>query len=301
MKNILLKSLIAFVSICTGANVWAQLILPQASPKSMVMQTVGLTDISIDYSSPAVRGRAIFGSLVPYDKVWRAGANAATKITFSKDVTINTVVVPKGSYSILMIPDRIEWTVILNKDASVSAEAYNKDLNITAFKVLPYTVPSAAVVTSNATNMITERLTYCFSDYSNEATTVNMLWEKVRISFQVNVDTEKQASDNIDKTINGIWGIYNNSARYYLDKKDYDKALIYANQSVASNDLWFNNWVKAQILFAKGLNEEAYIHAAKAKEIGDKLPAGNFFFKDEVEKALSDWAAYAPKAKKKGK
>ena len=301
MKNSHLKSFMAFISILVTSSVSAQLVLPQQSPKSSVMQTVGLTEITIDYSSPAVKGRAIWGELVPYDKVWRAGANSATKITFSKDVTINNVLVPKGSYSILMFPDRIEWTVMINKDASVSAEAYNEEMNITKFKVLPYTLPSAAVVTSSASNMITERLTYSFSDFTNEMTKINMLWEKIRISFQVNVDTEKQSTENIERATNGIWGIYNNAARYYFDKKEYDKALGYANQSIASSDLWFNNWVKAQILSAKGLNSEAYTHAAKAKEIGDRLPAGNFFFKAEVEKALVDWAAFAPKQNKKGK
>ena len=107
--------------IGTAVSVSAQLTLPQPSPKAMVMQTIGYTEVTIDYSSPAVKGRTIWGELVPFDKIWRAGANSATKITFSKDVTVNGAAVPKGSYSIFMIPTKEgRWTVIINKDATAS-------------------------------------------------------------------------------------------------------------------------------------------------------------------------------------
>lgn len=301
MKRNLFKITLAILALFQMSTVSAQLVLPQPSPKASVMQTVGLTEITIDYSSPGVKGRTIWGDVVPYDKVWRAGANSATKITFSKDVVINDVKVPKGSYSILIIPGRVEWIIIINKDATVSADAYNQEMDMVRIKVLPAIGPSLAVITPDANSMITERLTYSFSDFTNEMTNINMQWANVKISFNVKVETDKQATENIEKATGGVWGIYNNSARYYYDKKDYEKALGYVNQSIASSDQWFNNWVKAQILSAQGKNEEAYIHAAKAKELGDKAPAGNFFFKDAVEKALVDWAAYAPKPKKKGK
>ncbi|MFM9944843.1 MAG: DUF2911 domain-containing protein [Bacteroidia bacterium] len=305
MKSKLFKISIAIIAFLQISNVAAQLVLPQPSPKASVMQTVGLTDITIDYSSPGVKGRVIWGDVVPYDKAWRAGANSATKITFSRDVTINGTAVPKGSYSIIMTPGRIDWTVHINKDAAASADAHKPELDIVKIKTSTITTSVAAadgVVSLIGSQISTERLTYNFSDFTNEEVTVNMLWEKIKISFTVKVDTEKQAVENIDKATNGVWGIYNNSARYYLDKKDYDKALGFVNQSLASSDQWFNNWVKAQILAGQGKNEEAYIHAAKAKELGDKASAGSFFFKDAVEKALVDWAAFAPKApKKKGK
>ena len=307
MKKKLLKISLASLALFLFLNVSAQLVLPQPSPKASVMQTVGLTDITIDYSSPAVKGRTVWGDLVPFDKVWRAGANSATKITFSKDVLIEGVSVPKGTYSILMVPGKIDWTVHINKDANVSSESHKADLDIVKIKTVNsakvYATPTIAADGTGSASIsqdFIERLTYNFSDFTNESVCINMLWEKVKISFIVNLDTDKQASENIDKATSGVWGIYNNSARYYFDKKDYDKALGYVNQSIASSDQWFNNWVKAQILAAKGLNEEAYVHAAKAKELGDKTPAGSFFFKDAVEKALVDWAAYAPKPKKKG-
>jgi len=288
MKKKLSSISFALATLFFAFNSSAQLVLPQPSPKASVTQTVGLTDITIDYSSPEVKGRTIWGDLVPYDKIWRAGANSATKITFSKDVKINDISIPKGSYSIFIIANKIEWTIIINKDATASADAYKQDMDIVRIMSLPK---------SNMTE-ITERLNYNFSNFTNELVDITMSWEKMKVTFTVKVDTEKQATENIDKATSGIWGIYNNSARYYLDKKDYDKALNYVNQSIASSDQWFNNWVKAQILFAKGMNTEAYVHAAKAKELGDKNIDG-FFFKDAVEKALRDWSGYAPKTKKK--
>ena len=300
MKKNLFKISLAFLALFLFVNVSAQLVLPQPSPKASVMQTVGLTDITIDYSSPAVKGRTIWGDLVPYDKVWRAGANSATKITFSRNVIINKINIPKGSYSLFIIPSKSEWTIILNEDPTASTDSYKADMDITRIYVLP-TFTSNSAVSNDANSGIVERLTYNFSDFTNESTKINMLWEKVKVTFTVQVETDKQAVENIDKSTSGIWSIYNNSARYYFDKKDYDKALGYVNQSIANSEQWFNHWVKAQILSAKGLNEEAYTYAAKAKELGDKASAGSFFFKDAVEKALVDWAAYAPKPKKKGK
>lgn len=289
MKKHLLKLAIAVVALLQFNSLKAQLVLPAASPKASVMQTVGLTDITIDYSSPGVKGRKIWGELVPYDKIWRAGANSATKITFSRDVTIEGTVVAKGTYSILMIPTQSAWTVIINSDANVVAEEHKPEKDIV--RILANT--SGSVVGNSV-----ERLAFTITDFSNESANINMMWEKIVVSFKVIVDTDKQAIENIDKAVNGTWSIYNNSARYFLDKKDYDKALGYSNQSLALADKWFNNWIKAQILAAKGMNAEAYTHAAKAKELGDKDP-NSFFFKDQVEKALVDWAAFAPKPKKK--
>ncbi len=114
----------------------------------------------------------------------------------------------------------------------------------------------------------------------------------------MNCATSKQAVENIDKTLGATWQVYNSAARYYYDLKEYDKAMGYVNQSLALSDQWFNNWVKAQIYAAKGMTKEAYNHALKAKELGDKNPAG-FFFKDQVEKGIADWKPADTGKKKK--
>lgn len=275
MKNTFKLLAAALLSLQLG-TAQAQLQLPQPSPKASVMQQVGLTDITIDYSSPAVKGRTIWGELVSYDKVWRAGANAATKITFSKDVTIEGANVAKGTYSIFMIPTKAEWTIAINKDVNASEGSYKESDDVVRIKAAPRAIENH------------ERLTYNFTDFNEEGATVNMEWEKVRVSFKVAVATGKQAAENIDKTLGATWMQYNNAARYYYDQKDYNKALEYSNMSLNLSNQWFNNWVKAQILAAKGMTKDAYAYAVKAKELGDKNPEG-FFFKSQVEKALEEW------------
>jgi len=263
----------------------AQLQLPQPSPKASVMQQVGLTDITIDYSSPAVKGRNIWGELVPFEKVWRAGANSATKITFSKDVTVEGAIISKGSYSIFIIPSSATWTVIINKDANASEDSYKQENDLVRFVVTPKTVESR------------ERLQYSFSDFTEESTSVNMEWEKIRITFKVVLATSKQAAENIDKALGSTWSQYNNAARYYFDQKDYNKALEYVNLSLTLQNHWFNNWVKAQVLAAKGMTKDAYAYALKSKELGDKN-LESFWYKAQVEKALEDWKAAGTGKKK---
>lgn len=275
---------IALLSASTFA--FAQVQLPQPSPKASVTQTAGLTDITIDYSSPAVKSRTIWGELVPFDKVWRAGANAATKITFSKDVTINGTAVAKGTYSVFAIPSKAEWTIIINKDANASESQYKQENDIVRIKAAPSVIPHR------------ERLAYSISDFNDDKATVSLEWEKVKVSFDIVLATAKQADENVDRSLGEIWRTYNNTARYYYDQKNYDKALTYINQSIAASNQWFNNWVKAQILAAKGDTKSAYEHALKAKGLGDENPQG-FFFKDQVEKALAEWKPATDSKKKK--
>ena len=274
-----MKKIFLFLSFATAAILPAnaQLQLPAASPKAQVMQTVGLTEITIDYSSPAVKGRKIWGDLVPYDKLWRAGANAATKITFSKPVTIEGKKVDKGSYSIFIIPSATgDWTIVLNTDASVSADDYAQDKDLLRIKAKPSAIANR------------ERMAFEVLDFTTSTAVVAMEWEKVRVGFTVSMDTENQAQENIKSTLGGSWRSYNSAARYMMEKKDLETALKYANQSLSLSDEWFNNWTKAQILAEKKMYKEASANAARAKELGDKDPKG-FFFKDQVEKALVEW------------
>lgn len=256
---------------------FAQLQLPQPSPKAQVMQTVGLTDLTIDYSSPAVRGRTIWGGLVPFDQLWRAGANAATKITFSKDVTIDNTPLAKGSYSVFMIPSSAGWTVILNKDASASEETYKQENDVVRIKTFPAAVQKK------------ERLQYSITNFTDDQATVDMEWENVRISFNVKLDTEKQALDNIKNATGSTWRVHANAARYHLEKKNLDAAITYIDQAIAlAGSEWYALWIKAQVLAEKKDYKNALVFAQRAKENGDKNPS-SFWYKEAVEAALKDW------------
>jgi hypothetical protein len=148
---------------------------PRPSPAAKVSQQVGITMVEVDYSSPAVKKRKIWGDLVAEGKLWRTGANASTKITFSKDVTIGGKPVPAGTYALLTIPTPKSWTVILNKDVSLGGnmDKYKQDQDVARFTVTPKTAPAR------------ERLTFIFSDVTDDAATLDMEWEKVRISIPI--------------------------------------------------------------------------------------------------------------------
>lgn len=273
------KIFLAFLLIPFLTSLQAQLQLPAPSPAASVKQTVGLTDVTIEYSSPGVKGRKIWGELVPYNEIWRAGANSATKITFSNDVTIEGTPVPKGSYSLFIKPAQNgNWTIMLNKNASAAVSDRKDPEDIVKINTKP--------VQSD----FNERLAFTITDFDDNQATINMEWENIRLPFTVRVDTDKQALANIDRTLGSSWRNYSNAARYMLEtKKDYDTGLTYVNRAIEiSPDQWYSHWIRAQLLREKGMNKEAYEAAQRAKTLGDKEGDG-FFFRSQVEKALAEW------------
>lgn len=282
MKNLIQLGFAVFMMAPVVAGAQA-LDLPRPSPNAKVSQVVGLTEITVEYSSPAVKGRTIWGALVPWGEVWRAGANAATKITFDKDVTFGTTAVPAGSYAIFVQPNKTApWTVIINKDwKQAGAFAYKKDSDVVRLDVKPQAIPAR------------ERLNYQFTDFGNAGGTLALDWEKVRLAIPFKVNTEAQAAANIAAYADSTWMPYNQAARYMLEqKKDHDAGLALVDKSIAIKETWFNLWTKAQLLADKGNKKEALPLAQKAQELGSKTPQG-FFFAAEVKKALTDWAAPA--------
>ena len=256
----------------------AQLQLPRPSPAAKLTQTVGLTEIGVEYSSPAVKGRKIWGALVPYGEVWRAGANQATKVTFSKDVTVGNTAVPAGSYGFFAIPTANEWTFILNKDFNQNgASNYKKELDVVRLQTQPKPIAHR------------ERLTYLISDFTDDAATLELEWEKVKVSLPIKLGTKAQALANIKAATDNAWAPLNSAARYMLESaKDYDAGLQLVDKSIAAKEHWFNLWTKAELLAAKGKRKEAVSYAERAKQLGEKTPQA-FFLADEVNKALHDW------------
>jgi hypothetical protein len=256
----------------------AQLDLPRPSPSAKVTQVIGLTEITVDYSSPAVKGRSIWGALVPYDQMWRTGANQATKITFSRDVTFGDKPVPAGSYALFTIPTKSMWTVILNKkaDQSGTARDYKADLDLVRFQAHPKPAPHR------------ERMTFLFADFTDDKGTLDLEWDKLRVSIPIRVDTEEQALANITKGIDGAWRTYANAARYLGEtKKDYDTGLKYIDQSLGLKEDWFNLWIKATLLAGKGKTKDAISLGEKAYGLGQK--ADFFFLEPEIKKTLAEW------------
>lgn len=149
----------------------------RVSPKAGVMQTVGFTDITISYSRPGVKGRTIWGELVPYNRVWRSGADEATKFTFSTDVIIEGKKLPAGSYSFFTIPSEKEWTLIFNRAADQwGAFEYNESQDALRIKVKPIVNQSPV-----------EWLRYTFTEMTTYSAIINLEWERIKVPFKVEV------------------------------------------------------------------------------------------------------------------
>lgn len=274
-----LRSLqVAAFCLALAGPAFADLDLPRPSPFAKVAQTVGLTDISVDYSAPGVKGRKIWGTLVPFDKLWRAGANNVTKITFSREVNIVGKQVPAGSYAFFVIPGKTQWTLILNKDLNQPGigSGYKPELDQLRVLVKPQTIP------------MRERLAYQIVDFDDAHATLTLEWERIRLSLPIKIDTDAQVQASLKTFADEEWRPWNNAARYELEsKKDYDAGLALIEKSIAKKETWLNVWTKAQLLAAKGKYRDAYPLAARANDLGAQSP--QFFFADEVKKALADW------------
>lgn len=265
-------------SLLFASSASAQLDLPRPSPSAKVSQVIGLTEVTVDYSSPAAKGRPIWGTLVPYDQMWRTGANSATKITFSKDVTFGGKPVPAGTYALMTIPSKGAWTVILNKklDQSGTARDYKADQDFVRFQVQAKPAPHR------------ERLAFLFSDFTDDKGSLDLEWDKLRVSIPIKVSTEEQALANIKKTLDGTSWTYAFAARYTAEtKKDFDTALKYIDQSISLKEDWFNTWIKATIVAGMGKTKDAIALGEKAYGLGQK--AEFFFLEAEVKKTLAEW------------
>ena len=270
-------ALAALVALALTAPAFAQLDLPRPSPKATISQQVGLTDVSIAYNRPGVKGREIWGALVPYGEVWRTGANEATTITFSTDVTVQGNPVAAGTYGLFTIPAKDEWTVVLNKGAKLwGAYDYKKEDDVLRFTVKPQAAPFA------------ERMTFSFPNTGTDSTEVALSWEKVQVSFTVKVDvvgkvlgdarkamTERKADD---------WRTPARAAMFCADNNvNLDEALGWADAAIATNANYYGYFTKARLLALKGQKADAVALAKKAVEVGkaaqppaDVAPAERF-------------------------
>lgn len=252
---------------------------PAPSPKARVEQRVGITDFSVDYSSPGVKGRKIFGGLVPYDQMWRTGANAATKLAASRDFTFGTVAVPKGTYTLMTIPGASSWVVVLNKNLEVNTpQGYDTKDEVARITVAPQSAPAR------------ERLTFVFSNTTDASVSLDLEWDTVRVSIPIKVDTQAQVMSGIDAALADAWRPHYQAGRYLFENGgSLDTALQYLDTSIGIKSTWWNNWFRAQVLGKKGKNADAVASAEKTLELGKGNDTFEQFFKADVQKALDGW------------
>lgn len=257
---------------------FAQVELPRVVPAAKVTQQVGLTEIAVEYDCPAAKGRKVWGGVVPFGQLWLMGSNAATKIKFSKDVTIGDRSIPAGSYWLLAIPTKDAWTVVVNKSADSinSAADYKPELDVAHIKVSPKAAPRR------------ERLMYAFSEITDDRTSLDLEWDALRVSVPIQVNTTQQ----VQAAINGLdstWRSYANAARYMLEtKKDYDAGLKYIDQALALKDDWYSMWVKGALLAAKGDFGSAHDWAERAHTLA--LQVGTVGgLEPQLNRSIAEW------------
>jgi len=258
------KILIVFAFIIAPFITEAQLKTPQASPKATVFQTVGLTDIEIVYCRPAARGRAVFGNLVPFGKVWRTGANENTTISFSEDVVIDGKTLPKGKYALYTIPKIESWEVIFYSTTNNwgNPEVWNE-----ANVVLRTTVKEEAL------SKPVESLTIGISNLDANFAYLDMAWENSSVSMKFEVPTQKATLANIEKALAGpTSGDYFSAAQYiYQSNGDNAKALNYIDKALdmsAEKPYWYTrlkSLIQAKLGDKKGAVETANISLAAAE------------------------------------
>lgn len=254
MRNLIVCLLV----VCIGSSaVNAQALrTPAPSPTTTVKQDFALSSIELNYSRPAKKGRAIFGDLVPFGKVWRTGANNATIVTFGEEVTIGTAKVKAGKYGLLSIPGASEWTVIITKQLDVtSPAAYKQDQD-----VVRVTVPAAQLP------MSIENFTIMFGNITANTCEIWMMWDQTFVALPVSVDVDTQVMKQINAAMNNDNRPYFNAAMYYLDNnKDLNKALEWFNKAADQNPTAY--WVlhqKANCLAKLGRKAEAIATAEKS-------------------------------------
>lgn len=261
--------LIVMVLACSSSNIFAQAPrIPEASSTQTIIQDFGLGKITVTYSRPNVKGRKIFGGINPYGQVWRTGANAATTITFSEGVIVEGNKVPAGTYSLFSIPEKNEWTIILNKTAKQwGAYNYKQADDLLRFTVKPTRLSEKR-----------ETFTIAFANQTTKSTDMYLVWDHTAAIIHLNTDDDAQITANIDILMKGAdltKRPYFNAIQYYYENdKDMNKALSWVAEAekIDPKGPWYKLW-KARILLKTGDKAGAVTAATEgirlAKESND--------------------------------
>jgi len=265
-SKMLLSSLVLASGLVFTCGLLAQtpkVDFPAPSPACTLKQHVGLTDIEIVYSRPGVKGRPIFGGLVPYGQVWRTGANNATKITFSTPVKLNGAEIPAGTYALFTIPGETEWTIIINKGAAQwGAFQYNETNDLVRVKATPLKLAEPV-----------ETFTIEINDIRDESATLNLTWEKTRVPVKLEVELVSKLVPQIEAVMAAPEGNkpYYQAALFYYDHgQDLQKASKWIDAAIAEREAYYIVNLKARILAKLGDKEGAIAAAKRSTELAIK-------------------------------
>jgi Protein of unknown function (DUF2911) len=276
MKKLFVLSL----SVLLFLSAQAQIKAPQPSPVSKISQAVGLTDISIEYSRPSAKARKVFGGLVPFNELWRTGANASTKLTFSENVKIAGNDLPKGTYALYTIPSEKEWTIVLHKNTTHwGTDEYKQEEDAFRFTVKP---------TSSASTV--ETFTMQLDNLKNNACDISLSWENTTVLIPVLLNTDEAMVSGIKRALDGpAAGDYYTAARYYHEEnKDPKQALEWVIKSLEKGgDKFWILRLKALLQAKTGDFAGAITTAEKSTELAKK--EGNADYQRMNDASIKEW------------
>ncbi len=256
MKKLFITAFAFFAVLLADAQT---LTTPQPSPTQTIKQNFGLSSVELSYSRPGMKGRKIFGDLVPFGNVWRTGANQATTLTFVDDVTIGGTKIKAGKYGLLSIPDKKNWTLIISKQTDVtSPAAYKQDQDVVRVEAKTMNMDESM-----------ETFTMQFANVKPNSCELHIMWDKTAVSLPITTDVETKVMGQIDQLMNKDNRPYFNAAMYYMDNgKDLNQALAWFDKAVEANPTAF--WMhhqRANALAKLGKKDEAKAAAEKSKEL----------------------------------
>jgi hypothetical protein len=262
MKRLFALTFILFLAVLiAGQDAFAQvpqspqlplLRVPRLSQGAKITQVVGLSEVTIYYHRPGVKGRAIWGGLLPYDSLWRAGANEPTLFTFSDEVTIEGKKLPAGTYRFVTFPGKNSWTVVFNSEVKNWGTMYDAQYDVLKFTVTP------------EAGAHEEWMSFGFTDLTPSSARVVLAWEKMKIGFKIEFNTAGKLQASV-----GTWQLLNSAARYALTEKVYSaEAMAWVERSIVMDKNPTNLGTKAELLAAAGKSKEAIAAAEEAMAIG---------------------------------
>ena len=278
------KKVIAALAIAafsfSGLNTQAQqLKVPAPSPLQTIKQNFALGDVSFEYSRPSVKGRVIFGDVVPFGKIWRTGANATTKITFSDDVKLEGMDVKAGTYGLYTIPNKDSWDIMLYKDLTLSGNVadYKQENEVLRVKVKPATLANKI-----------ETLTINLADITPSSATIEILWENTRVPVKLTTDIDAKVMKSIDATVVGDNRPYFQAASYYYDNnKDLKQASAWVDKALEqSPKAFYMMLLKAKIQYK--LNDKIGGKVSAEKTIALATEAKNDDYIAMAKKLMAD-------------
>jgi len=280
MKQLIRFTATAILLSTLAGPAAAQIEMPRTSQAASVSQRIGVTDVTIEYHRPGVKGRPIWGGLVPYDEVWRAGANERTTFSASDDVMVEGQPLPAGTYGLVTIPHAASWEIVFTKTADAwGAGTYDPSDDALRVEVTPREGPR------------TEWLEYRFEDLADDSATVLLCWDKVVVPFRVSVDLDSRVMENLRAVVR--WEYPYQAATYALEHDRYlDDAMSWIEASLALERNFWNLATKARLLARADRYEEAIQQAREALRVAQEMePPPAEGFRDTLTRDIETWRA----------